>query len=101
MKNQPTLSWELIRTLTENFSYEFKGCHLKGHNPPKGATNIQRVPYNVKYLTVHGHCESGTVITLKVFPDKQRMVQFVNSRQIRRIRDYLIMEIDGIRIITH
>jgi hypothetical protein len=35
------------------------------------------------------------------------MVQFVGpdgtggSRQIRRVRDYLIIEIDGIRIVTH
>ena len=29
------------------------------------------------------------------------MIQYVESRQIRRIRDYLIMEIDGVRIVTH
>jgi len=25
----------------------------------------------------------------------------VESKQIRRVRDYLIMEIDGVRIVTH
>jgi hypothetical protein len=46
--------------------------------------------------------EQGLVVCLKVYPElRQRMIQFVESRQIRRIRDYLIMEIDGVRIVTH
>lgn len=42
------------------------------------------------------------MITLKVFTrEHQRMVKFCSSNQIRRIRDYLVLEIDGIRVVTH
>ena len=51
---------------------------------------------------IKGEVEQGLVVCLKVYPElRQRMIQFVESRQIRRIRDYLIMEIDGVRIVTH
>ena len=59
-------------------------------------------PFHVKYITIKGEVEQGLVVCLKVYPElRQRMIQFVESRQIRRIRDYLIMEIDGVRIVTH
>lgn len=109
---KPTMSWEAIRTLTERFTWRDpkSGVQVTGFNPPGGADakGVDRVPYHIRYVTGKGVCESGTVVTIKVFPRlKQRMVMFVGpdgkggSRQIRRVRDYLIMEIDGIRIVTH
>ena len=98
------MSWFEIRTLTEKFEYEVNGVRTRGFNPPGGkdAKGVRRVPYHVRYITIKGEVEEGDVVTLKVFPElRQRMIQFAESRQIRRIRDYLIMEIDGIRIVTH
>jgi hypothetical protein len=111
-KQQPTISYEAIRTIAERFTWRDKrtGVQVVGFNPPGGADakGVDKIPYHIKYITIKGVCEQGTVITLKVFPKlKQRMVMFVGpdgkggSRQIRRVRDYLIMEIDGIRVITH
>ena len=31
----------------------------------------------------------------------QRMVKFVNSNQVRWVRDYLVIEVDGMRVMTH
>ncbi len=111
-KMKPTMSWEAIRTLTEKFTWKDPktGVQVTGFNPPGGADakGVDRVPYHIRYVTGKGVCESGTVVTIKVYPRlKQRMVMFVCPdgkgcpRQIRRVRDYLIMEIDGIRIVTH
>ena len=105
-KTKPTMSWEAIRTLTEKFTWRDQktGVQVTGFNPPGGkdAKGVSRVPYHLRYVTGKGVCESGTVVTIKVFPRlKQRMIQFVESKQIRRVRDYLIIEIDGIRIVTH
>ena len=105
-KMKPTMSWVEVRTLTEKFTWRDPktGVQVTGFNPPGGkdGKGVQRVPYHLRYITGKGVCEQGRVVTLKVFPEiKQRMVQYVESKQIRRVRDYLIMEIDGIRIVTH
>ena len=111
-RQQPTVSWTQIRNYAEQFRWQDKsGVWITGVNPPGGADGkgVERVPYHVKYITGKGIVEQGYVVTLKVYPDKrQRMVMFVGgpdgkggSRQIRRIRDYLIMEINGVRIVTH
>ena len=104
-KMKPTMSWEAIRTLTEKFTWRDKsGVQVTGFNPPGGkdGKGVQRVPFHIKYITGKGQVESGFCTCIKVYPElKQRMIQFVESRQIRRVRDYLIMEIDGIRIVTH
>lgn len=56
----------------------------------------------MRAITSRGELIEGTVITLKVFTrEHQRMVKFCASNQIRRIRDYLVLEIDGIRVVTH
>ena len=105
-KTKPTMSWEAIRTLTEKFTWRDPktGVQVTGFNPPGGkdAKGVSRVPYHLRYVTGKGCVEEGFCICLKVYPDlRQRMVQFVESKQIRRVRDYLIIEIDGIRIVTH
>lgn len=99
---QPKLSFTTIRNYAERFSWKEHGETKQGINPPAHATNIQHLPFYVKYITSKGVLEEGLVVTLKVFPDvQQRMIQFVNSGEIRRIRDYLILEIDGHRFVTH
>jgi citrate lyase beta subunit len=97
------MNWEAIRQLTERFSWTDAktGVRVTGFNPPEGAKDVERVAYHVRYVTLKGEVEQGQVVTLKVFPrQRQRMVQFVASKQVRRIRDYLIVSIDGIRIRT-
>ena len=99
---QLKLSWNTIRNYAERFSWQEHGETKQGINPPPHATNIQHIPYYIKYITSKGILEEGMVITLKVFPDKrQRLIQFITSQEIRRIRDYLIIEIDGHRFLTH
>ena len=101
-RQQQKLSWNTIRNYAERWSWEERGEVKQGINPPPHAVKVQHVPYYVKYITSKGVLEEGMVITLKVFPDlHQRMIQFVNSGEIRRIRDYLIVEIDGHRFVTH
>jgi hypothetical protein len=56
----------------------------------------------MRAITGKGELIEGMVITLKVYTrEHQRMVKFCESNQIRRIRDYLIIEIDGKRVVTH
>ena len=103
---KPTMSWFEIRTLTEKFTWRDakSGVQVTGFNPPGGkdGRGVKRVPFHIRYISGKGCVEEGFCICLKVYPElRQRMVQFVESKQIRRVRDYLIMEIDGIRIVTH
>lgn len=113
--NQPSMSFQFLRNLTEKFSWIDKrtGIRTTGFNPPKSATDIKRVPYHIKYVTAAGRMEEGNCITLKVNTRlKQRTVRFVadekakdpnikGSGSIRVVRDYLVIEVDGIRILTH
>jgi hypothetical protein len=102
---KPTKSWVEVRDLTEKFEWRDPktGIVTRGFNPPGGkdGKGVSRVPFHIKYITGKGCVEEGFCICLKVYPNKQRMIQYVESKQIRRVRDYLIMEIDGIRIVTH
>ena len=96
------LSYTTIRNYAERWSWEIGGKKRQGINVPTGATHVQRVPFYVKYITSKGVVEEGMVVCLKVFPEcHQRMIQFVESGEIRRIRDYLIIEIDGHQFMTH
>ena len=109
---KPTRSWNEVRNMTEKFEWRDPrtGIVTRGYNPPGGkdGRGVKRVPFHIRYITGKGCVEEGFCTCLKVYPElRQRMVQFVGpdgtggSRQIRRVRDYLIMEIDGIRIVTH
>lgn len=101
--HQPTISFQQIRHLTEKFLWDSpQGVRITGFNPPRGAKNVTQKPYFVKYVTGKGIVEEGEVITLKVDVRRhQRKVKFVNSNQIRVLRDYLIIEIDGFRVVTN
>lgn len=103
-KIQPTMSYQLIRNYTEKFSWIDRKSGLKqqGFNPPRGAIDVQRVPFFIRFITQTGKLESGYATCIKVdLRRKQRMIQFVESNEIRRVCDYLILEIDGIRFVTH
>ena len=109
---KPTRSWNEVRDLTEKFEWRDpkSGIVTRGFNPPGGkdGKGVTRVPFHIKYITGKGQVEAGFCTCIKVFPSiKHRLIHFPGpdgkggSRQIRRVRDYLIMEIDGIRIVTH
>ena len=100
---QPTMSWQDVRQLMECFTWIDKrtGVRVSGFNPPQKAVGLQRKSCFVKYVTLKGQLECGYVECLKVFLDRhQRMIRFVESGEIRRICDLLIVEVDGIRIIS-
>lgn len=101
---QPTISFQQIRHLTEKFWWRDPktGVRVTGFNPPATATEKQQVPYFVKYVTGKGHLEQGEVVTIKVDTRRhQRKVRFTASNEIRILRDYLIIEIDGFRVVTN
>ena len=90
-------SWQLIRNYAEKFRWRDRrtGTEIVGYHPPNGVPH-DRVPFYVKFITKTGKVEEGNVVSLTV--DRRthlRMVQFVKSNQIREIRDFLIIEIDG------
>lgn len=99
---QPQISFQQLRNLTEQWQWrDSTGATRTGFNPPADAKDKRQKPYYVRYVTSKGIVEEGEVITLKVFPRlHQRMIRF-NSGQVRRIRDYLIIEVDGMRVVTH
>lgn len=101
---QPTISFQQIRHLTEKYSWRDPrtGVRVTGFNAPEKAQEKQQVPYFVRYVTGKGHLEQGEVVTLKVDTRRhQRKVRFTASNEIRVLRDYLIIEIDGFRVVTN
>lgn len=101
---QPTISFQQLRNLTEKWTWRDPGTGLRitGYNPPPDALEKKQKPYFVRYVTGEGYLEQGEVVTLKVnLRRHQRKVLFVTSGEIRVLRDYLIIEVDGMRILTH
>ena len=104
-KVQPTISYQELRKVMEQWTWKDPrtGLQVTGYNVPDAARKTARQkPFYFRAITIKGEVIAGTAICLKVFLDsRQRMVQFTESRQIRRIRDYLVMEVNGMRVITH
>ena len=101
---QPTISFQSLRNVTEKWTWRDKrtGVMTTGYNPPKDAIEKRQKPYYIRYITSKGITEEGEVITLKVNLRKmQRMVKFTASNQVRWVRDYLVIEVDGMRVMTH
>ena len=108
-RRQPTISYQTLRDHCEKWEWKDPRTNVtvRGYNPPEGAKGKRQVPFFIKYLTLRGVVEQGTVVCLKVFlyggasgkGAHQRMIQFVESKQVRRICDILIMEVDGIKVI--
>ena len=103
-KTQPEMSYTLLRNYTEKFQWidPVAKSPSKGFNPPEGATNVERVPFFINYVTGSGKTEKGIVVCIRVMPEKlQRKIMFVDSGEIRIVYDYLIREVDGVKFITH
>ena len=101
---QPTISWTELRNHCEQWEWTDRktGVKVTGYNPPKDAKDKRQKPFYIKYLTGEGRGEQGEVICLKVFPRRhQRMVKFLASNEVRIIRDYLVKEVNGMRVVTH
>ena len=101
---QPTQSFQRLRDYMEKWRWEDPKTHIMttGYNVPSGALKAERVPVHLCYVTQSGHLEEGNVVCLKVdLRRHQRLVQFVDSGEIRRVCDYLIVSVDGMRFYTH
>ena len=102
--SQHPVSWTLIRNFTEKFQWTDPSDNstYEGFNPPPNAVGKQRKPYQICYITSKGIVERGRVVTLTVKPHlHQRMVKFVDSGQVRMVRDYLIVSVDDVYFRTH
>ena len=103
-RQQPRQSYHHLRNYTEKFSWQDPRTQqtCTGFNPPPDALFVERVPFTVRYITRDGKVESGRCVCIKVdAARRQRKLMFVESQQIRRVRDYLIIEVDGVRFVSH
>ena len=109
-KQSPTLSYTLLRNYTELFQWvdPTTGQQRKGFNPPAGAQQVERVPFYIKFITSSGKVEEGNVVCISVDAQRQqRKIKFVEdwknikSGEIRIAYDYLILEVDGTRFVSH
>lgn len=99
----PTISWQQLRNYMEQWTWRQGDCTVTGFNPPEKARDKRQKPFYFRAVTGKGEVIGGEAVCLKVFNGKehQRMVRFTQSGQVRRIRDYLVMEVNGIRVVTH
>lgn len=103
-KKSPTLSYTLLRNYTEQFQWTDKLTKTlrKGFNPPTDAIDATRVPFYIRYITRDGKVEEGTVTCISVDTQRQqRRIKYVKSQEIRTVYDYLILEVDGVRFVSH
>ena len=103
-RQRPVVSWQQLRNYMEQWVWRDPrtGCEVTGFNPPEKAAEKRQRPFYFRAITSKGEVIGGEAVCLKVFLNKrQRMVRFTASGEIRRIRDYLVMEVNGVRIITH
>lgn len=100
----PTISFQSLRNVCEKWTWRDPrtGIQTTGYNPPKDARDKRQKPFFIRYITSRGVVEQGEVICLKVKPElHQRMVKYTASGQCRWVRDYLVIEVDGMRVLTH
>ena len=104
-KQQPQVSYTLLRNYTELFQWKESrtGFVRKGFNPPaEGVPDVTRVPFFIRYITSSGKVEEGTVTCISVQPERQqRKIKYVQSGEIRIVYDYLVLEVDGTRFLSH
>ena len=78
------------------------GVQVTGFNPPDKAKEKRQKPFFFRAITSKGEVIAGEAICLKVYLNlHQRMVKFTQSGEIRRIRDYLVLDVNGIKVVTH
>ena len=99
-----TQSFTVLRQFCEKWQW-IDPCSnqlVTGYIQPQTARKVERKPCYIKFLTETGHVDEGECVCLKVDVLRhQRMVQFVKSKEIRIVNDILVIEVDGIRFITH
>lgn len=103
-RSAPTLSYTHIRDYAERFTWidPATGERQTGFNPPDNAVDKQKVPFNIVYLTSEGIPHKGRVVCIKVNPAYHtRLIQYIDSGEIRQVSDSLIVSIDGVRFVTH
>ncbi len=103
-KGQYRQSYTNLRQFCEKWQWTDPrtGQLVTGYVHPQTARNVERVPFYIKFLTKTGHVDEGRCVCLSVDVTRhQRRVQFVASKEIRVVNDILVMEVDGIRIVTH
>ena len=103
-RQRPVVSWQQLRNYMEQWVWRDPrtGCEVTGFNPPEKAAEKRQRPFYFRAITSKGEVIGGEAVCLKVFLNKrQRMVRFTASGEIRRIRDYLVIEVNGVRVITH
>lgn len=96
----PQMSFEFLKNYIEKWQWTDPktGHRTIGYNAPINAKDKRQVPYHIKYVTLQGNLEEGYCVTLKAFPRRrQHMIMFVESKQIRMINDFLVIEVDGTR----
>ena len=99
-RTQPTESWQKLRNYVEKWQWTDPKHRVKttGYVAPEGAVDKERVPVDICYITKRGVVEHGRVVCLKVNRhNHQRMVQFVESKEIRWVNDILVISVDGVR----
>jgi hypothetical protein len=104
MRRRPTQSYTELRRYMEKWQWRDPRSHQRvtGYVHPETATEVERLPFYIKFLTKTGHVDQGMCVCLSVDTDRhQRKVQFVESKQIRVVNDILVIEVDGTRFITH
>ena len=97
-------SYTSLRTYTEKFTWidPRTGARVTGFKHPQTAIDVQRKTFYIKAVTKSGHVLEGNCVTISVNTDKhQRKVRFVDSNEIRVVNDVLVIEVDGVRFITH
>lgn len=103
-RQQPVSSWQNLRLYTEKWQWIDPVTRLAttGYSHPQTAINPSRKPFFIRYVTRSGRLECGNAVVLRVRTDiHQRMIQFVESQEIRWVCDCLVIEVDGTRFVTH
>ncbi len=104
IKRLPEQSYQNIRFYAEKWQWRDSKQNIltTGYIAPASAKEKAQVPVSIKYVTLKGVLEYGNVITLKVDARRhQRLIMFVDSGDVRKINDYLVISIDGTRFVTH
>lgn len=109
----PKISYQQIRNYAERFSWidPRTGLRTVGFNRPNDSPQVKatyrRVPFHIRFVTLEGVVEEGYCICMRVWPNNmRRLLQFCDADgkpngNFREAFDYLIVEIDGTRFITH
>lgn len=110
MNTKPFTSYTRIREYAERWTWIDPVTRLRkrGHVVPSGAINPERVPFSLLAVSEKGHRIEGEVVCISVLPQKgMRRVKFVadcgrhKKDDIIWVCDKLIIEIDGVRFVTH